>query len=165
LKKLYLVRHAKSSWKNPELNDYERPLNKRGKRDAPFMGNLINEKGITPDLIISSTAKRAYETAKYFAGEMKYPLEKIKTDKNLYEAGVNDILSVLSKTESNIETLMLFSHNPGLTDFSNFISNERIENIPTSAVVSLKLNVKHWKEIGEQSCELEFFEYPKRYFK
>ena len=165
MKKLYLVRHAKSSWKNPDLRDFDRPLNSRGKRDAPFMGKLLREKGIKPDTFITSPALRALTTAIYFAEELEYPEEKILRDENLYDAGVMDILKVLSAVKNKNESIMVFTHNPGLTDFCNYISDQYIDNIPTSAVVSLILKVDHWNELDEKSCATEFFEYPKKYFK
>lgn len=164
MKKLYLVRHAKSSWSNPELRDYDRPLNKRGLRDAPFMGKLIGKKGIKPELLITSTAKRALITAEYFADELGYKKEEIIRDENLYEAGVRDIIKVISELDNNIVTVMLFGHNPGLTELNNYISDKEIDNIPTSAVVSLILKTGQWNQIGEGTCRLEFFEYPKKYF-
>jgi phosphohistidine phosphatase len=164
LKKLYLVRHAKSSWRNPELRDYDRPLNKRGLRDAPFMGKLIREKGIKPELLITSPARRALITAEYFADELDYKKENIITDDNLYEAGVRDIMKVITELDNNIDNVMLFGHNPGLTEFSNYISDKEIDNIPTSAVVSLILKVEQWSQINGSTCKLEFFEYPKKYF-
>ena len=163
MKRLYLVRHAKSSWGNPELRDFDRPLNKRGKRDAPFMGKLIKEKGVKPDLIITSPARRALRTAEYFAEELSYPKEKIIRDENLYEAGVKDIVKVISDFGTDSETLMIFGHNPGLTDFCNSISDKFIDNIPTSAVVSLIPGTGQWSDINANTCNLEFFEYPKKY--
>lgn len=165
MKKLYLVRHAKSSWSNPELRDYDRPLNKRGMRDAPFMGKLLREKGIKPALLITSPAKRALITAEYFADELDYIKENIVRDENLYEAGVRDITEVISEISNDIGSAMLFGHNPGLTDFCNFIAQRQIDNIPTSAVVSLILKIPLWNEIKANTCELEFFEFPKKYFK
>jgi phosphohistidine phosphatase len=165
LKKLYLVRHAKSSWDNTAQRDFDRPLNNRGKRDAPFMGNMISKKGVKPDLIISSPAIRAFTTAKYFADELNYPVKEIIREENLYEASVSDILSIISGIDDKNESLMVFSHNPGLTDFSNFISDKQIDNIPTAAVVSLILKTEHWNGIDKKTCTLEFFEYPKKYFK
>lgn len=165
MKKIYLVRHAKSSWSNPELRDYDRPLNKRGKRDAPFMGNLIKEKGIKPELLITSPAVRALTTARYFADELGYPEVDIIRDENLYEAGVKDIIKVISEISNDVGNVMLFGHNPGLTDFCNFIANRQIDNIPTSAVVSLVLKTSQWNDIEANTCELDFFEFPKKYFK
>jgi len=164
LKRLYLVRHAKSSWSNPELRDFDRPLNKRGNRDAPFMGSLIKEKGIRPDLLISSPSKRALATAEYFADELDYRKNDIVKEDDLYEAGVRDILRIVSLQEEKFDSIMLFGHNPGITDFCNMISDKQIDNIPTSAVVSLILNPGQWNKINEGTCKLEFFEYPKKYF-
>ncbi len=165
MKKLYLVRHAKSSWNSAGVRDYDRTLNSRGNRDAPFMGKVLSEKGIKPDLIISSPAKRAFTTAKYIAEELNYPERKIIRDENLYEAGVSDLLKVISEIDDINESIMIFSHNPGITDFSNFISDKQIDNIPTAAVVSLILLTDHWDKIDKKTCRLEFFEYPKKYFK
>ncbi len=147
------------------MRDYDRPLNSRGKRDAPFMGNVLSEKGIKPDLIISSPAKRAFTTAKYFADELNYPERKIIREENLYEAGVSVILKVISEIDDKNESIMIFSHNPGITDFLNFISDKQIDNIPTAAVVSLILKFEHWNKIDKNTCKFEFFEYPKKYLK
>lgn len=165
MKRLFLVRHAKSSWSNHELRDFERPLNKRGNRDAPFMGKLIKEKGIRPDLLISSPAKRALTTAQYFAEKLNYANEDIVEEDDLYEGGSRDIKKVVSEQDENISSIMLFGHNPGLTDFCNHISDRQIDNIPTSAVVSLILKTDKWNDISKATCKLEFFEYPKKYFK
>lgn len=164
MKRLYLVRHAKSSWSNPELRDFDRPLNKRGNRDAPFMGSLLKEKGIRPDLLITSPAKRTLVTAEYFADELNYPKEDIVKEDDLYEAGARNILKIVSEQEEKISSIMLFGHNPGLTDFCNIISDRQVDNIPTSAVVLLILNAERWNELDEDTCKLEFFEYPKKYF-
>lgn len=164
MKKLYLVRHAKSSWSNPELRDYDRPLNKRGLRDAPFMGKLIKEKGIMPELLIASPARRALITAEYFADALGFQKKDIIRDEDMYEAGLRDILKVISEISNEIGSAMLFGHNPGLTDVCNFIAGRHIDNIPTAAVVSLMLKISQWNDIEENTCELEFFEFPKKYF-
>ncbi len=165
MKKIFLVRHAKSSWSNPDLDDIERPLNKRGKRDAPFMGKVLKENNINPDLIISSPAERAFITAKTVAEQINYPLEKIKIIDRLYHGGFKDLLVTLKSTDSSINTLMLFGHNPGLTDLSNYISNQHIENIPTTGIVEIDLRVNNWNEIDEDSGTFVDFEFPKKFFK
>lgn len=165
MKKLYLSRHAKSSWKDSGLNDFERPLNNRGRRDAPFMGRLLKEKGIKPELIVSSSALRAYSTAESFAWEINYPPDKIVKEDNLYAAGFSEIIKVIAGIRDSVKSLMIIAHNPGLTDLYNFLCNKRIDNIPTSGIVSLTLNVKHWNQVDENTCKLEFFEYPKKYIK
>ena len=129
------------------------------------MGKVLSEKRIKPDLIISSPAKRAFATAKYFADELNFPEKEIIRDGNLYGGGVNDILKVISEIDDKNENVMVFSHNPGLTDFSNFISDKQIDNIPTAGVVSLILRTEHWNKIAKKTCKLEFFEYPKKYIK
>jgi phosphohistidine phosphatase len=165
VKKLFLVRHAKSSWSNPDLDDIERPLNKRGKRDAPFMGKVLNDNHINPDLIISSPAERAFLTAKTIAEQIDYPIEKIQIIDRLYHGGFKDLLVTLKGTKSSINTLMLFGHNPGLTDLSNYISNQHIENIPTTGIVEIDLRVNNWNEIDEDSGTFVDFEFPKKFFK
>lgn len=163
MKKLFVVRHAKSSWDNPGLDDYDRPLNKRGKKNAPFMASILSKKEVKPDLIISSPANRAYSTAEIFASQFEYPHSRIKVDESLYEADSLDILNVISDTEDYIDSVMVFGHNPGLTDFVNFISEGGIENIPTCGVVFLTLKAKSWNDLSRGTCEINWFDYPKRY--
>lgn len=163
MKTLYVVRHAKSSWNNPSLDDFDRPLNKRGKLNAPFMASLLVKKKIKPELIISSPANRAISTAEYFAEAFTYPNSDIKADESLYEADSFDILNVVSQVEDYVNTIMIFGHNPGLTDFVNFISGGNIDNIPTSGVVCLSVKTGSWKELARGSCEMIWFDYPKNY--
>ncbi len=164
-KTLYLVRHAKSSWKNEGLSDAERPLNKRGKQDAPFMANHLKQRGEKPDLLISSSAKRTLSTAKLFASELGYAKENIVVMENLYMAGVNDFLKIIKNVNDSAESIMLFSHNPGITDFANFISGSDIENIPTAGAVRIDFDIYKWKEINNTSGKLKFFIFPKMFKK
>jgi len=157
MKKLILVRHAKSSWKDPDLSDFERPLNKRGKNDAPVMGKRLKKLGVKPDIIISSTAVRASSTAKIFCEEMGLPEEKLIFDRNLYAAGEDEMLKVLNSLDDKIKTVMLFAHNPGLTDLSNLLSDDFIDNIPTAGVVSLTFKEESWSDLRSQCCNIEFF--------
>ena len=162
MKTLYLVRHAKSSWKQPKLSDFERPLNKRGKNDAPFMGKLLYNKGVNPELVISSPAKRASTTAKIIASEINYPEEKIVFDKNIYEATGRRLLEIISGAEEKYNSIMLFGHNPGLTVLHNNLSNHFIDNIPTCGVVALKFKTT-WNEVKLNAADFIFFEYPKKH--
>jgi len=163
MKTVYIVRHAKSSWKQPELSDFERPLNKRGKNDAPFMGKLLSDKGINADLVISSPAKRASTTAKIIASEINFPEEKIVLDENIYDATGRSLLEIISKTEESYNSVMLFGHNPGLTVLNNNLSNKFIDNIPTCGVVALEFKTS-WNEIRLNSAAgFIFFEYPKKH--
>jgi phosphohistidine phosphatase len=162
MKTLYLVRHAKSSWKQPELSDFERPLNKRGKNDAPLMGKILSDKGVNPALIVSSPAKRASTTAEKIAYEINYPKGKIVFDENIYEASGRSLMEIISRTEEKFNSLMMFGHNPGLTVLQNNLSGHFVDNIPTSGVVALQFNSK-WSEIRLNSGKFLFFEYPKKY--
>ena len=165
MKKLFLVRHAKSSWSFPELDDFERPLNKRGKRDAPFMGKLLNEKKIKPDLLLSSPAVRAYITARTIAGEINYPAKKLQTNELLYHGSIKELIVSIKKTDNKINSLMVFGHNPGLTEFSNYLTDKYLDNIPTCGIVEIDLRIDSWKEIDEDSGTFINFEYPKKYIK
>lgn len=165
MKTLYLIRHAKSSWDDPELGDFERPLNKRGKKDAPNMAKRIKEKRVTPDLMISSPATRAYDTCKEFAKVLDYDKDKIKTDKRLYHANEDQILVVIrdfkDRERDDEDVVLLFGHNPGLTEFANLLLNENIDNIPTCGVVEAQLDINRWKDAGFGCGKLKFFDFPK----
>lgn len=165
MKKLFLVRHAKSSWSEPGLSDFERPLNSRGKRDAPFMGKLLKEKNILPDKIISSAAIRAYTTARTIATEINYPIEKIETSNDIYEAGASEILNIIQSVDDNIKTLMLFGHNPGFTSLSNYLSDRQVDNIPTCGISCIEFDVDSWKNVNINQGKLTAFEFPKKYLK
>jgi phosphohistidine phosphatase len=162
MKTLYLARHAKSYWKDQSISDFDRPLNSRGKRDAPFMGEVLNDKKIKPDLIISSPVKRTKKTAIEIAVKIGYPEKKILYNEELYEASSNTLLKVIKKVDEKYDSVMLFGHNPGLTLLNNHISNHYIDNIPTCGIVALQLD-KKWSEIDKNSCKFLFFEYPKLY--
>ncbi len=164
MKNLILVRHAKSSWKDESLKDIDRPLNKRGKRDAPFMGKLLKKLGVTPQLIITSPAERTYSTAKIFADELNYDIDKIEVKKSLYLADYEEMIEIINNINESYSVVLLFGHNPGLTDLSNVLSDEEIENIPTCGVVSFTPRPDKWNEIKAKSCTLNFLEFPKKYF-
>ena len=161
MKILYLVRHAKSSWKNPDLDDFERPLNKRGKRDAPVMGRFLRDKDILPDMLISSPAVRAKKTAKIIAENLAYSKNKINFDHEIYEASTKGLLMIISNINNKYNTVMLVGHNPSMTYVANTISKRRIDNIPTCGIICIELNITSWKEISENCGKLIFFEYPK----
>jgi phosphohistidine phosphatase len=163
MKTLYVVRHAKSSWENTDLPDLERPLNDRGKTDAPRMGKRLKEKEIYPELLISSPAKRAFSTAKRIAEILNYKAENIKIKEKLYHAGADQILGVLKNVKDSIESVMIFGHNPGLTDFVNEFSEEDFvtDNIPTCGIAAFHIPIESWTDIKFGIAELQFFDYPK----
>ncbi len=161
-KQFFLVRHAKSSWKDASLSDHQRPLNERGKRDAPFMGKLLRRRNIKPDLMISSHAKRTKTTADLICRELHLPSEDVIIDKRLYEAGFKDIIEVIKETSEEVQTLFVFGHNPGFTTLHNFLCYTYIDNIPTCGITEYEFE-GNWKEISANSCRLLSFEFPKKY--
>ena len=161
MKTLYIVRHAKSSWDNPNLDDFDRPLNSRGKKNAPEMGERLKKKGIKPDLIISSSAKRAYTTAVKIAKEIGYPKNDIKRTENFYLAGVNASLRIIHQVDDHVESLMIFGHNPGWTDLSNYLCDFQIDNIPTCGISAITFEIDKWSEVKTGGGKLLFFDYPK----
>jgi phosphohistidine phosphatase len=163
MKTLYIFRHAKSSWKNPDLTDFERPLNKRGKLNAPHMGRILREKGVKPNLFISSPAKRALKTAKLVANELDYPEKKIKKDDRIYDNYLNSILRVIKEIDDQVLKLIIFGHNPAFTELAEYLSGEEVDNVPTSGIVAIEFEIESWSEIAENKGRLLFFEYPKKY--
>jgi phosphohistidine phosphatase len=161
MKSLILVRHAKSDWGNLELDDFERPLNDRGKRDAPAMAHRLLDKKAKPDAFIASPAKRAAKTAKIFAEEMKVKKEKIIFKPELYLAGPEVFYTVIENADDSFETIAVFSHNEGITHFANMLTNARVDNIPTSGVFAIKINANSWKDFRKAEKEFWFFDYPK----
>ena len=164
MKTLYLARHAKSSWKHPELSDIERPLNKRGKRDAPIIGNLLKEKGVKPDKLISSHAVRAQKTAVVIADIIGYPKNKISIDENIYEASSTELINIIQSFDDIYNSVMMFGHNPGFTMVNNFLTDSFIDNIPTCGVVGIRFN-SSWKKIENTSGKAFFLIYPKLFIK
>lgn len=155
-KTLYIARHAKSSWDDMSLSDFERPLNKRGKRDAPFMADLLKDKSISPDLILSSPAKRAKKTAKHYhktlGGELRF-------DERIYEASLMTLLHLVQDAFEKVNSIMIVGHNPEFTALNDMLSDKDIFNIPTSGVVGIIFENEVTPNKGKQL----FFEYPKKY--
>ena len=162
MKTLTLVRHAKSSWKDNSLRDRDRPLNKRGERDAPVMGRRMAEAGIRPSLIVSSPALRAWTTAKVVAKEIGYPGEFLQRDKNLYLGSLSDILDVVVAQDNGFNSLMLFGHNPGFTDCANYLVPGLTNNVPTAGVVSVNIDQDDWNLYEQPETELVLYVYPKK---
>ena len=161
MKILTLVRHAKSSWKDTSLTDRDRPLNKRGKRDAPEMGRRIAAAGIRPSLIVSSPATRAWTTAKVIANEIGYPREFLQRDNALYLASVNGILDVIASQDVGFNSLMLVGHNPGFTDLANYLVPGLTNNVPTAGVISIQLDTDEWTLYDKPDTELLLYDFPK----
>ena len=163
MKTLYLVRHAKSSWKYPKLDDFERPLNKRGRRNAPFMGSILKELKVAPDLVLSSPANRAATTARTIADNIDYPLDKIQYSEIIYSFSENALIHVIRQIDDNVNNAMVVGHNPALTDLANSIGDTAISNIPTCGVCCVNMNISTWDNFGNQRGKLKFFEFPKKH--
>jgi len=165
MKHLILLRHAKSSWKDSSLSDHDRPLNKRGKRTAPKMGKRLLNKSIQPQLIISSTAKRALKTASIVANAIDYPTNRIESTRRLFHAWPDDICDMISQSDNSFNKLMIVGHNPGMTMLANqLLKFNKFDNIPTAGLVTISIDINQWQEILKHisiSCQLIDYDYPK----
>lgn len=161
MKRLLIIRHAKSGWDDPSLSDFDRTLTERGKSDAIVMANRVIKNSIKIDCFVSSPAKRAKKTAKIFMKEFKKNENDLLLIPSLYEASVKDFYDAIENFDDKNDTIALFSHNPGITEFVNSLECSPIYNMPTCAVFALKIKTKHWKEFRESQKEFLFFDYPK----
>lgn len=161
MKKLLLIRHAKSDWGDPGLDDFDRPLNDRGKRDAPVMARRLLDKKVKADLFVASPAKRAAKTAKIFAEEFDAQKKDLVFRAELYLASPAEFFKVITALDDEYEDVAVFSHNNGITDFANMLTETRIDNIPTCGVFAIKADCKKWKDFRDCKKEFWFFDYPK----
>ena len=162
MRELILIRHAKSDWSNPLLDDFERPLNKRGSKNAPFMAKILKKEIQKPDLIISSPSFRTKLTLEYFLKEFEYKGEVI-FEKSIYEAPFENLLKAIKNVDDKYKTIFLIGHNPGLNDLANFLLGSFEDNIPTSGVLKIDFNTNSWKNISKDNSKLIFFKYPKMF--
>lgn len=162
MRELILIRHAKSDWSNPLLDDFERPLNKRGSKNAPFMAKILKKELQKPDLIISSPSFRTKLTLDYFLKEFEYKGEVI-FEKSIYEAPFENLLKVIKNIDNKYKTIFLIGHNPGLNDLANFLLGSFEDNIPTSGVLKIDFDTNSWKNISKDNSKLIFFKYPKMF--
>jgi phosphohistidine phosphatase len=161
MKQLLLVRHAKSDWNAPASGDFDRPLNDRGKKDAPVMAQRLIHKKIKVDAIVASPAKRAKKTASIFAKEYEIDKDEIILKEELYAAPITAFYDVVSNIKDKFDSIAIFSHNPGITDFANSLTDTKIDNIPTCGVFAVKVRIKHWSDFKEAEKEFWFADYPK----
>ena len=158
---LVLIRHAKSSWVNPLQSDFERPLNDRGKQEAPAMGHRLKKLGIIPDLIIASSAKRTRQTAKKIARELGYDPENIKWEEKLYHCIPSVFEEVIYEVKDSVKTVFIVAHNPGITEFVNQLSPQfSIDNMPTCGVVGAQMEGEQWNHFSTEKKKVILFEYP-----
>lgn len=161
MKRLLICRHAKSSWSQSDLRDFDRPLNQRGERDAPEMGRRLAARGLQPELICASPAARALATAHHYAQQLGYPVEQIRTNAVQYAANVPVMLQLVQAIEAAVEVLMVVGHNPESTALANVLGALMIDNIPTSGIVGLDFAVDSWQQVAPGKGSLVFFDYPK----
>jgi phosphohistidine phosphatase len=163
MKTLVIVRHAKSSWDNPGLSDHQRPLAKRGLRDAPVMGARLAEWGPPVDRVISSSAVRALATAELVTQEMGLPWDEIQIEDDLYHATEIEMVEIINQQDDYIDGVMLFGHNPGMTYLVNDLSDLDLDNLPTCGVVVMQFDADSWSEIGDKLAVTAEFDFPKKH--
>ncbi|MFT7878766.1 MAG: histidine phosphatase family protein [Sulfurimonas sp.] len=162
MKTLYLIRHAKSDWSDLSKSDFKRGLNKRGKRDITRMGNALEEREVKPDLIISSSAKRAKKTAKGLAQKLGYKDKLLLLDE-LYLCEPQQWLETIQSIPEKYQSVFIVGHNPEITDVTNMLIDDYIDNVPTLGIVGFDVSVKKWKKFERENAKLKFFIYPKMY--
>lgn len=160
-KSLLLIRHAKSSWDNLVLADFERPLNERGERNAPEMAERLINNNIVPHQLVSSPARRAISTAKIFADKMQINHSEIIQMTEIYEAHCQNLLQIVNNLDNFSDFTALFGHNPGLSDLANYLCAEANIYLPTCGIILLKFPFDNWEMISHNTAELVFYDFPK----
>jgi phosphohistidine phosphatase len=161
MKSLFLIRHAKSSWDNASLSDFERPLNERGKTDAPAMARKLGKKKLKLDAVVSSPAKRAKQTAKHFTKEFGLKKKNSFFEPSLYEAGEENFFEVVENLKNKWDSVAIVSHNPGITSFADSLTETKIDDMPTCGIFAIKVDADKWKDFRTAKKEFWFFDYPK----
>lgn len=162
MKVLYLMRHAKSSWNFDDLTDEQRPLNDRGRDDAPRMGQALAQRNIRLDVLISSPAVRAMTTAALVAKELEYPHEQIVVRPEIYHAEIDDLLRIVQECPNEAESVLLVGHNPTITEFANYLSPSPLsEEMPTAGILCLHFQTDSWAQADRVNAEFYFFDHPK----
>jgi phosphohistidine phosphatase len=163
MKKLYLVRHAKSSWDDYSLEDAMRPLNDRGSRDAPAMAKILSDRAPQLSWLITSHAKRAKSTAARFRKALHLDKNKLVKDARLYHASPAQIINVIKDIDNEIDEVALFGHNPGMTDFLNRYTDGFVDNMPTCGIAILSFDINNWNEVDSKIATMTDFLYPKMF--
>lgn len=163
MKHLLLIRHAKSSWDDPSLADFDRPLNARGLRDAPFMGSLLKFRGLVPDQIISSPARRARDTAHILARATGFNPADIDLRAEVYQARLPDLVALVRTLDDAWRRVYLIGHNPELMDLVDWLTGEAIDHLPTTGIASIEFPTESWAHIMESAGRLVWLDMPKRH--
>lgn len=160
MKNLVIIRHAKSDWKNENLTDEERPLNKRGKRDAAFMAAALKKNDFLPDEIISSPALRALTTAQYFAKEFDFKKDEIQIEPALYSFNLFEVIEFLKTLNKDAKTVFVFSHNPTVTELVYFLTGKEIQ-MPTCSIAVIE--IEKFAMLNSSCGKLSFHDFPKNH--
>jgi len=163
MKQLVIIRHAKSSWEDSSLKDFDRPLNDRGFHDAPLMAKVLKADQIVPDLTVSSPAKRALTTARFIAEGLDYPKDAIEEELSIYGASVEEMLQLINRLDDQHKTVFLFGHNPTFTALAEFLGDLNIGNLPTCGIVGLRFDLSDWQSVSGGTGTEFFYDYPKRH--
>lgn len=161
MKQLLLVRHAKSDWNTDAQTDFERPLNKRGNKDAPEMAERLLNKHIVPQLIVSSPALRALTTAKYFADTFNIEKKLIETNPSIYEASASTLLSIVNTFDNKYNFIALFGHNPGITQLAISLSDTAVYDMPTCGMILIEFPFASWQQVSSGTGEEKLYDFPK----
>ena len=160
MKKLILVRHSKSSWKDLSLIDFHRPLNNRGKSDGPIMSRYLSSKINKIDFLHSSSSVRTFETSKFFISKIEF--KNIKYDDNLYHCSAQSIIHLIKNYPEHHNTVMIIAHNPGLTNLINMITNINLDNLPTTGIANIDFDCDSWNNISIENSNLVDLKFPKQ---
>ena len=161
MKRIYLIRHAKSDWNDFKLSDHDRPLDERGLADAPVMAKKLVSLVPTPDLLIASSAKRTIQTAELFAKKYDFPQSEITTYKSLYHSGPDEMIEVLEAQDDSIGTIAMFVHNPGITFFASLVGDLHIQDVSTCGILIMNSDVNRWTDLTISNIKIEQYIYPK----
>ena len=160
MKKLIIVRHSKSSWKDMSLSDFNRPLNGRGKSDGPLMADYLKSKINKIDYLHSSSSVRTFDTSKYFINQIQFG--KVEYDDSLYHSSATSILNMISNYSADYQSVMIIAHNPGLTNLINNVTNISLDNLPTTGTAEIDFDCDKWNNISRENSTLLDLRFPKQ---
>jgi phosphohistidine phosphatase len=165
MKTLYLLRHAKSSWQNSELNDFDRPLLEKGLKRSKLVIDYLLDHDVKVDLMISSPAARALATAEIFARALNYPVEEIRKERKIYFGDADSFYEQFFDVPKNVNTMMIVGHNPTITTFANQFLDNKIDYLPTSGIVSITFTTDQWEKAGIARSQVNFVVFPRMFRK
>jgi phosphohistidine phosphatase len=164
MKILTLIRHAKSSWDQPGLDDIDRPLNPRGRHDAPLMGSVLARRGFAPDRFFTSPALRALRTAQAIAAALGRPASWIRLDDRWYHRQSKGLLDVLRSLAPELQWVACVGHNPALTELVNRLAGKKVDNVPTAGIVQLHFEIDQWTQLGQVRALRMEIDFPKNHY-